>query len=302
MKICPNCHKEYTDTFGFCAECGTQLVDVQPIVEEPQPVGPSIRFCMRCGNKIDNCAAFCASCGTPVNAANGTAVNSTAVKPNINVNDYIDKIKNNEKVMGFVDTLKTYVFNPEKTLDDLSNNGDIVSIVAPTCALLLSLLIFFVSVIAQALEDFEEGFGISIPVALVMTLSFVLIPSLTTFVAVKMNGKEYDFKGILSAVSMNMCYLVPIFILAGVVSWIAFWDFGLAAGLIIFVVGIFVKVFLSISILNQLAGNILESIKTFWIPTTIATVINLIVVAICGSILGDIIEDVISEFMFNSLW
>ncbi len=299
MKFCPNCQKEYDDAFAFCADCGCQLADVQPVVE-PQPVIPASRFCMRCGNKINDGAAFCAACGTPVNAVNMQSVNNTAVRPNINVNEYIDKIKSNEKVMGFVDTLKAYVFNPAKTLDDLSNNGDVVSIAASTGALFLSLLIFFVSVIAQALEDFGEGFGISIPVALVMTLSFVLIPSVTTFVAAKINGKEYGFKETLSASSMNMCYLVPVFLLAGVVSWIAFWDFGLAAGLIVFVVGIFVKVFLSISMLNQLAGNILESVKTFWIPTSIATVINLIVVAICGSILAEIIEDVIEEFLFSS--
>lgn len=300
MKVCPNCQKEYDNTFAFCAECGSQLVDVQPNVEEQQPVVPAIKFCMHCGNKNNAGSAFCAACGTPVNAVNIQPVNNTAVKPNINVNEYIDIIKNNETVMGFVETLKIYVFNPAEALKDVAKNSDIVAIVAPTVALLLSLLIFFVSVTAQALDDFGEGFGISIPVALVMTLSFILIPSVTTFVAAKMNRKEYDFKGILSAASMNMCYLVPVFVLAGVVSWIAFWDFGLAASLIVFVVAIFVKVFLSISMLNQLAGNILESVITFWIPTAIATVINLIVVAICGSILAEIIEEVINEFLFSS--
>lgn len=300
MKICPNCQKEYDNALAFCAGCGSQLVDAQPIVEEQQPVVTAIKFCMHCGNKMNSNSAFCAACGTPVNAVTVQSVNSTAVRPNINVNEYIDKIKSNEMVMGFVDTLKTYVFNPAEALKDVAKNGDVVAIAAPTVALLLSLLIFFVSVIAQALDDFEEGFGISIPVALITTLSFILIPSVTTFVATKMNGKEYDFKGILSVSSINMCYLVPIFVLAGVVSWIEFWDFGLAAGLIVFVIGIFVKVFLSISMLNQLADNILASVKTFWIPTAIATVINLIVVAICGSILAEIIEEVINEFLFSS--
>lgn len=299
MKTCPNCQKEYDKAHGFCAECGSKLVDIQPVIEE-QSVAPSIKFCMHCGNKMNSNSAFCAACGTPVNAVNVQSVNNTAVKPSINVNEYIDKIKSNETVMGFVDSLKNYVFNPAEALKDVALNGDVVAIAAPTVALLLSLLVFFVSIIAQALDDFEEGLGISIPVALVMTLSFILIPSVTTFVAAKMNRKEYDFKGILSAASMNMCYLVPVFVLAGVVSWIAFWDFGLAASLIVFVVAIFVKVFLSISMLNQLAGNILESVITFWIPTAIATVINLIVVAICGSILAEIIEEVINEFLFSS--
>lgn len=301
MKICPNCQKEYDNAHGFCPECGSQLVDVQPIVEEQQPVVPAIKFCMHCGNKMNSNSAFCAACGTPVNAVNVQSVNNTVVKPSINVNEYIDKIKNNETVMGFVDTLKTYVFNPAEALKDVAKNGDILAIAAPTVALLLSLLVFFVSIIAQALDDFEEGLGISIPVALITTISFILIPSVTTFVATKMNGKEYNFMGIVSAASMNMCYLVPIFILAGVTSWIEFWDFGLAAGLIVFVIGIFVKVFLSISMLNQLADNILMSVKKFWIPTAIATVINLIVVAICGSILADIIEEVISELLFSSV-
>mgnify|MGYP003294155583 CR=1 FL=1 len=300
MKICPNCQKEYDNALAFCAECGSQLVDVQLIVEEQQPVVPAIKFCMHCGNKMNSNSAFCAACGTPVNAVNVQSVNNTAVKPSINVNEYIDKIKNNETVMGFLDTLKTYVFNPAEALKAVAKNGDILAIAAPTVALFLSLLVFFVSVIAQALDDFEEGLGISIPVALITTLSFILIPSVTTFVVTKMNGKEYDFKGILSASSINMCYLVPIFVLAGVVSWIEFWDFGLAAGLFVFVIGIFVKVFLSISMLNQLADNILKSVKTFWIPTAIATVINLIVVAICGSILAEIIEEVINEFLFSS--
>lgn len=300
MKVCPNCQKEYDNTFAFCAECGSQLVDVQPNVEEQQPVAPSIKFCMHCGNKMNSNSAFCAACGTPVNAVNVQSVNNTAVKPSINVNEYIDKIKSNETVMGFVDSLKNYVFNPAEALKDVALNGDVVAIAAPTVALLLSLLVFFVSIIAQALDDFEEGLGISIPVALITTISFILIPSVTTFVATKMNGKEYNFMGIVSAASMNMCYLVPIFILAGVTSWIEFWDFGLAAGLIVFVIGIFVKVFLSISMLNQLADNILKSVKNFWIPTAIATVINLIVVAICGSILAEIIEEVINEFLFSS--
>lgn len=296
MKICPNCKKEYADTLGFCARCGSQLVDVQPIVEETTPVVPTTRFCMRCGNKINDSAAFCTACGTPVNAASGPSV-----KPNINVNDYINKIKANKNVTGFVETLKKYIKNPAEALNDLVKDGDVVAIAVPVVALFVSLSVFFLCLLSQVFY-FEYGLELGLSVSTVMTLAFVLIPALTTFVAAKMNGKDYDIKGILSAASMNVCYLVPIFVLAGLVSLIEFWDFGLVAGIIVFVVGVFVKIFLSVSMLNQIAGNILGSVQSFWIPTGIATVLNAIVIGICGSILGNIIENILEELFYSSLW
>lgn len=73
MKICPNCKKEYDDSMIFCVECGSQLVDYQPVAEDPQQTFAETqllvdepRFCLNCGNQLDDNAVFCTACGTKI--------------------------------------------------------------------------------------------------------------------------------------------------------------------------------------------------------------------------------------------
>lgn len=54
MKICPNCHKNFSDETQFCAVCGTPLVQAAPE-----------HFCPNCGAKIEPGEKFCPSCGHP---------------------------------------------------------------------------------------------------------------------------------------------------------------------------------------------------------------------------------------------
>lgn len=300
MKICPNCKKEYDDRMAFCAGCGSRLVDMQPTPQQPQQPVQTVSFCMHCGNKMNSNSAFCAVCGTPTKMANNPVNNMSG--QNVAVNDYIDRIKNNESLSGFVENIKNYVLNPAKALNDLVEKDNIAATAIPLAALFLSMLIFFLCPTAQILNDLWYGLELALPIAFILTLAFVLIPFVTIFATAKVMGKACDAKGLLSAASMNVCFLVPILVLGGLVSLIEFWDFGLTAWVIVFVICIFVKIFLSVSMLNQIAGNVLDSIIPFGVSTGIATVLNAIVLSICCSILADIIEKIISNLLFSSLW
>lgn len=292
MKICPNCKKEYGDTSAFCVVCGSQLASVQVPVEEPQIATPTVKYCSGCGNQLDVNAAFCPACGTPANSVNG--------KPSINVNDYINKIKTNKNVTGFVGTLKKYLKNPAEALNEAVNEGNIATTVISSVALLISIIIFFMCFYYRVNEEFYLGqtmFNLCMVVAVFMALSFMLIPAITTFAAVKLNGKEHSFKGVLSASAVSTLYLVPLFVVSGLISFVSF-----EAGMVLFAVTVIAKIFLSISTLNIVAGNILNSVKTLWASVGIATVLNAIVISICGSILGDLLEEIIYDLIFGSLW
>lgn len=56
MKICPNCHKEFSDEINFCGNCGNKLI------LKPRP-----RFCGKCGNRLNPNDMFCGKCGARVN-------------------------------------------------------------------------------------------------------------------------------------------------------------------------------------------------------------------------------------------
>lgn len=295
MKICPNCKKEYDDNFAFCVDCGIPLEDVKILIEEPQDETPTVKYCMRCGKQLNTNAAFCSACGAPANSTN-----SVSAKPVINVNDYINKIKTNKNVTGFIGTLKKYIKNPAEALNETANEGNIATTVISSVALLISIIIFFMCFYYRINEEFYLGqtmFNLCMVVAVFMALAFVLIPALTTFAAVKLSGKDYNFKRTVSAAAVNTLYLVPFFIVSGLISFVSF-----EAGIVLFAVTVIVKVFLSISELNIVAGNILNSVKTLWASVGIATVLNAIVISICGSILADLLEEIIYDLIFGSLW
>lgn len=295
MKMCPNCQKEYGDISAFCAVCGSQLTTVQAPVEELQVVAPTVKYCIGCGNQLDINAAFCPACGTPVNSVNGAPVKSS-----INVNDYINKIKTNKNVSGFIGILKKYIKNPAEALNEAVNEGNIATTAISSVALLISIIILFLCFCIKVNEEFYVGqaiFNLCMIVAVFMALSFVIIPTVTTFAAVKLNGKEYNFKGVLSASAVSTLYLVPFFVVSGLISFVS-----LEVGFVLFAVTVIVKIFLSVSMLNVVAGNILESVKTLWASVGIATVFNSIVISICGSILGDLLEEIVYDLIFGSLW
>lgn len=295
MKICPNCQKEYDDIASFCTECGVQLVELQ-FIEEQKDVETFEKYCMNCGNQLTETAVFCPACGTPAKAVNNGAVNT-----NINVNDYINKIKTNKNVTGFVDMMKKYFANPASALNKAVTEGNVSTTIISSVALLISIIIFFLCFVGKINSEFYGGFeemlGLGMIVAVFMAVFFVLVPAVTTFAAVKLNGKEYDFKGILLASSVNTLYLVPAFILSGLISFAS-----LEAGIVLFVIAVIMKIFLSISMLNSFAGNILESVKTLWASIGIATILNAIAIAICGSILGDVLENIIYDLIYSFMW
>lgn len=295
MKICPNCQKEYDNAFGFCVDCGMPLENANISIEETQEEMSAAKYCMHCGKQLNINAAFCSGCGTPANSTD-----RVSAKPAINVNDYINKIKTNKNVTGFIGTLKKYIKNPAEALNEVVNEGNIATTVISSVALLISIIIFFMCFYYRINEEFYLGqtmFNLCMVVAVFMALSFVLIPATTTLAAVKLNGKEHSFKGVLSASAVSTLYLVPFFIASGLISFVSF-----EAGIVLFVVTVIAKIFLSISTLNIVAGNILNSVKTLWASLGIATILNAIVISICGSILGDLLEEIIYDLIFGSLW
>ncbi len=67
---CNNCQKEYDNSMAFCVECGSRLVNFQPVAAKPnsnyaetQLLTEEPKYCKNCGNKVDDNSAFCTACG-----------------------------------------------------------------------------------------------------------------------------------------------------------------------------------------------------------------------------------------------
>lgn len=296
MKMCPNCQKEYGDISAFCAVCGSQLTTVQAPVEEPQVVAPTVKYCIGCGNQLDINAAFCPACGTPVNSVNGAPVKSS-----INVNDYINKIKTNKNVTGFVGTLKKYIKNPVAELENISKAGDVVTTLIFTALLLISIIVYFLCFVGKLSDEFYGSFQkaaeMCVLSGVLIALFFVLVPAIVTFAVAKINHKQCAIKGMLSVSAVNTIYLVPLFVIAGLSAYIS-----IELSLILFAVVIVIKAFLSISMLNNFAGNILESVKILFSSVGIAIALDAVAILICGSILSSALENIIYDLIYSFIW
>lgn len=296
MKICHNCQKEYGDISAFCAVCGSQLTTVQAPVEEPQGVAPTVKYCIGCGNQLDINAAFCPACGTPVNSVNGAPVKSS-----INVNDYINKIKTNKNVTGFVGTLKKYIKNPVAELENISKAGDVVTTLIFTALLLISIIVYFLCFVGKLSDEFYGSFQkiaeMCVLSGVLIALFFVLVPAIVTFAVAKINHKQCAIKGMLSVSAVNTIYLVPLFVIAGLSAYIS-----IELSLILFAVVIVIKAFLSISMLNNFAGNILESVKILFSSVGIAIALDAVAILICGSILSSALENIIYDLIYSFIW
>lgn len=296
MKICHNCQKEYGDISAFCAVCGSQLTTVQAPVEEPQVVAPTVKYCIGCGNQLDINAAFCPACGTPVNSVNGAPVKSS-----INVNDYINKIKTNKNVTGFVGTLKKYIKNPVAELENISKAGDVVTTLIFTALLLISIIVYFLCFVGKLSDEyygsFQEIAEMCVLSGVLIALFFVLVPAIVTFAVAKINHKQCAIKGMLSVSAVNTIYLVPLFVIAGLSAYIS-----IELSLILFAVVIVIKAFLSISMLNNFAGNILESVKILFSSVGIAIALDAVAILICGSILSSALENIIYDLIYSFIW
>lgn len=296
MKMCPNCQKEYGDISAFCAVCGSQLTTVQAPVEEPQVVAPTVKYCIGCGNQLDINAAFCPACGTPVNSVNGAPVKSS-----INVNDYINKIKTNKNVTGFVGTLKKYIKNPVAELENISKAGDVVTTLIFTALLLISIIVYFLCFVGKLSDEYYGSFQkiaeMCVLSGVLIALFFVLVPAIVTFAVAKINHKQCAIKGMLSVSAVNTIYLVPLFVIAGLSAYIS-----IELSLILFAVVIVIKAFLSISMLNNFAGNILESVKILFSSVGIAIALDAVAILICGSILSSALENIIYDLIYSFIW
>lgn len=296
MKICHNCQKEYGDISAFCAVCGSQLTTVQAPVEEPQVVAPTVKYCIGCGNQLDINAAFCPACGTPVNSVNGAPVKSS-----INVNDYINKIKTNKNVNGFIGILKKYIKNPVAELENISKAGDVVTTLIFTALLLISIIVYFLCFVGKLSDEyygsFQKAAEMCVLSGVLIALFFVLVPAIVTFAVAKINHKQCAIKGMLSVSAVNTIYLVPLFVIAGLSAYIS-----IELSLILFAVVIVIKAFLSISMLNNFAGNILESVKILFSSVGIAIALDAVAILICGSILSSALENIIYDLIYSFIW
>lgn len=297
MKICPNCQNEYDDIAGFCTECGIQLVEAQIITEEENDFGTSVKYCVNCGNQLAETADFCSRCG---NSVKDNSIKSSSSIP-ININDYIDKVKANKTVIGFVSVLKSYLKNPVAELENISKAGDVVTTLIFTALLLISIIVYFLCFVGKLSDEYYGSFQkiaeMCVLSGVLIALFFVLVPAIVTFAVAKINHKQCAIKGMLSVSAVNTIYLVPLFVIAGLSAYIS-----IELSLILFAVVIVIKAFLSISMLNNFAGNILESVKILFSSVGIAIALDAVAILICGSILSSALENIIYDLIYSFIW
>ncbi|WP_407381051.1 zinc-ribbon domain-containing protein [Methanobrevibacter sp.] len=59
MKVCKNCGCNLPDEAKFCAECGSEVIEEEPVNEN------ETKFCRNCGFEMPKETKFCPECGSP---------------------------------------------------------------------------------------------------------------------------------------------------------------------------------------------------------------------------------------------
>ena len=118
MKICPNCQTEAADDVMFCANCGTNLANVQPdqpAEQQPAEQQPAEQqpantpaFCPACGAQLAPGATFCPACGNQI----GAAPKAPAEVPAF--------------IGDSLNTAKTFVKNPDEAVGLAAKNKGIM--------------------------------------------------------------------------------------------------------------------------------------------------------------------------------
>lgn len=278
MKICPQCQKKYDDASIFCLECGSDLITLQPPTQTDGSVERE-RFCTKCGTKIPMEFAFCPKCGKPV-AGGARAFGGTQ-----RANDAFEQT---------LKRLKAYFLSPGKTIDKILGDGDFTAGILPGAALLISSIIFFLCLSGKLQMEFGIGsfYGIGVLLSFLLTLFFVLFPTVAGLATAKLNGENQTFLGTVNAAVYNT---VPI-------SVLAFFSglFGLVSiKLFIFSLVLIIAVwfFLSISFVDHVSGSVFKSSVALWI----SFIIQFLLIAIAGLILYSVGKSFIKDALY-SLW
>ncbi len=104
MKICPNCRTEVADDVMFCANCGTNLANVQPAQPAEQQPANTPAFCPSCGTQLAPGATFCPNCGAQIGAAQKAPAQTPAL------------------VKDTLSTLDTFRKNPDEAVGAAAKN------------------------------------------------------------------------------------------------------------------------------------------------------------------------------------
>lgn len=256
--ICKNCNTQNPDGATFCATCGTPVVQDNAVL--------NAHFCTRCGTSIpDNCS-FCPVCGTKagtVASAGGSDVfaKMTPILKNI------------------------FVAPMEAVKASLEERNPLLGLGSLGIAWIAS-LIMLLMVSKDASIEFGYIFGFS----LFLTVMCALPPFVGTIVACAVTKKKTPAIGILNAFAGSNIYMAIMFFVSGIAFLIDEKVF-----VAVFLFAILLKAYQTISVTNQIAGNILEKPAALFATIGTSWGIKLVSLIIMSEIVKDAIESMISS-------
>lgn len=301
MKICPTCNNSFDEDASFCPSCGERLTDVQ----DDQP---TVNYCKGCGNAISNGSAFCPVCGTKVDEnldyesrqPYQNLVN-TGYAPNGSRPVYYPPVykQPNPKIESFKNNLKLIFTNPGQAIDNELDDSNIFTALISGGMLLVSFVIMFLCLASKADSEFyvDELYGLGIIAAILCTVFFMLIPSATAFISLKLNNAPKNFVGALSANGLKTVYISAFLIISGFSVFISIKIFAF----MLLLTGM-MNTFLSVSYINRVSGNTLNSAKSLWSTYAVYAVLKIIATAIVYAVISSVIQNLIYGVVQNLFW
>lgn len=312
MKICNMCNKTFDDSAAFCPTCGNALTTV---IQTPEPAS-QVNVCKNCGTQLTADTAFCPVCGTPKGISPSAPINNGTNNVNpanqgqgYNPNGYpagayqAQPIKQpNPKVEKFKSNLKLIFTNPGQAIDNELADKNVITALISGGILLVSFIAMFLCLAGKADSEFgvDELYGMGIVAALFCTAFFMIIPSVTAFISSKLSGGQLNLVGALSANGLKTLYISAFLILTGFSALISVKMFAV----MLLLTGM-MNTFLSVSYINRVSGNTLNSAKSMWSTYAVYALLKIIATAIIygilSSILEDLVEGIMDELFYSSL-
>lgn len=320
MKICNMCNKTFDDSAAFCPTCGSTLTALAQTPETMTQTEPQVNVCKNCGAQLTDGAVFCHACGAssaytpePVPQVNvckncgALLADGTVFCPSCGtlygeIHPVPPIKQHNPKFEKFKSNLKLIFTNPGQAIDNELEDKNIITALISCGILLVSFVVMFLCLAGKVDSEFgvDELYGLGIVAALFCTIFFMVIPSATAFISSKLSGKQLNPIGTLSANGLKTIYISAFLILTGFSALISVKIFAF----MLLLTGM-MNTFLSVSYINRVSGNTLNSAKSMWSTYAVYAVLKIIATAIIygilSSILEDLIEGIMEDFFYSSL-
>ncbi len=284
MKYCPQCEKEY-EAGSFCPVCGSGLVEKS---KAPQNGG----VCPFCNAPLMPNAGFCPSCGNQVSQAYAYVPPTPVAQPK----------PMNPIVKKALDALKNVFVNPKEVFEKALQERSMVFGLIPSAILLVASIIFWLCIVASLHISYGASklYGIGILCAILFTLAFVFFPSVTGLVASKISGRANTFGGVFNASAWNTVLVAAFILLSGFLSL-----FSVKLMTFTLFIGLGLKLFLSVSLIDYIAGNSLNSAKQLWGTFGVAFAMKFVFCLLLGLLCQSQAEYVLNRILgsiFEFMW